>query len=233
MSIPRNSIPFSGWPSITDVPCPLSGCCGILRWAEAGYVPGYRICDGTTKHHFELRRHAADGDGLLAPNGRKARGYRTRAIRAAALGLAEKARISQDVNFGRDTARKSRTVLGIRVDACRQCGPVPLAAEHEEMQRLEPELCALAQEIKAALPDCSSLLDVFRDGTCHVYREKNRTSGGFGGTCVLPVGRVLALRGRPFARSEDFEEAAGGPVSGYRSATGYLPDGTIAPALAF
>lgn len=33
-----------GWPGVTDVPCP-RGCGGTLRWAEAGYVPGYRICD--------------------------------------------------------------------------------------------------------------------------------------------------------------------------------------------
>ena len=32
------------WASVTDVPC-LSGCGGFVRWAEAGYVPGYRICD--------------------------------------------------------------------------------------------------------------------------------------------------------------------------------------------
>jgi hypothetical protein len=37
------------WQAVTDVPCP---CCktGTIRWAEAGYVPGYRICDGCGKH---------------------------------------------------------------------------------------------------------------------------------------------------------------------------------------
>ena len=37
------------WQAVTDVPCP---CCktGTVRWAEAGYVPGYRICDGCGKH---------------------------------------------------------------------------------------------------------------------------------------------------------------------------------------
>lgn len=33
-----------GWESITDAPCP-RGCGGTVRWAEAGYVPGYRCCD--------------------------------------------------------------------------------------------------------------------------------------------------------------------------------------------
>jgi hypothetical protein len=37
------------WAAVTDVPCP---CCdgGTIRWAEAGYVPGYRICDGCGRH---------------------------------------------------------------------------------------------------------------------------------------------------------------------------------------
>jgi hypothetical protein len=30
------------WDSETDVPCPRCGCQGTIRWAEAGYVPGYR-----------------------------------------------------------------------------------------------------------------------------------------------------------------------------------------------
>lgn len=33
------------WPSVTDVPCPRCAT-GVVRWAEAGYAPGYRICDG-------------------------------------------------------------------------------------------------------------------------------------------------------------------------------------------
>jgi len=32
------------WRSVTDVPCPRCKL-GIVRWAEAGHVPGYRICD--------------------------------------------------------------------------------------------------------------------------------------------------------------------------------------------
>lgn len=32
------------WGAVTDVPCPRCTT-GIVRWAEAGYVPGYRVCD--------------------------------------------------------------------------------------------------------------------------------------------------------------------------------------------
>lgn len=37
------------WVNVTDIPCPLN-CSGIIRWHEAGYVSGYRICDKCKKH---------------------------------------------------------------------------------------------------------------------------------------------------------------------------------------
>lgn len=35
------------WATVTDVPCPRCAALlgGQVRWAEAGYVPGYRVCD--------------------------------------------------------------------------------------------------------------------------------------------------------------------------------------------
>jgi hypothetical protein len=48
------------WSAVTDVPCPLDSCDGMLRWAENGYVPGYRICDHCGRHYL------AAGD-LTAP----------------------------------------------------------------------------------------------------------------------------------------------------------------------
>ena len=42
------------WANITDVRCP--ACLeGIIRWHEAGYVPGYRICDGCGRTFFARR----------------------------------------------------------------------------------------------------------------------------------------------------------------------------------
>jgi len=40
----------SYWLTVTDVPCPVTGCKGTIRWYEAGYVPGYRICDHCRRH---------------------------------------------------------------------------------------------------------------------------------------------------------------------------------------
>ena len=39
------------WAAVTDVPCP-SACGGLVRWAEAGHVPGYRICDTCGRHYL-------------------------------------------------------------------------------------------------------------------------------------------------------------------------------------
>lgn len=36
------------WQAVTDVPCP--ECGGTIRWHEANYVPGYRICDQCRRH---------------------------------------------------------------------------------------------------------------------------------------------------------------------------------------
>jgi len=38
------------WTNVTDIPCPLNSCDGVIRCAEAGYVPGYRICDKCKRH---------------------------------------------------------------------------------------------------------------------------------------------------------------------------------------
>lgn len=40
------------WSAVTDVPCPVPTCEGVLRWAEAGYSPGYRICDQCKRHYI-------------------------------------------------------------------------------------------------------------------------------------------------------------------------------------
>jgi len=44
------------WKAVTDVPCP-SCEKGTVRWHEAGYVPGYRICD-KCKNHFLAKGNA-------------------------------------------------------------------------------------------------------------------------------------------------------------------------------
>ena len=48
------------WHAVTDVPCPLPSCPGIIRWYEAGYVPAYRICD-------QCQRHFLGGGTSAAP----------------------------------------------------------------------------------------------------------------------------------------------------------------------
>ncbi len=50
------------WASVTDVPCPL--CPGTIRWHEAGFVPGSRICDGCGRF-FQARGSIEGGVTLV------------------------------------------------------------------------------------------------------------------------------------------------------------------------
>jgi hypothetical protein len=56
------------WLSVTDVPCP---CCeeGLIRWAEAGYVPGYRICENCGRHF--MAKGTLDAPTLLRVGNRR------------------------------------------------------------------------------------------------------------------------------------------------------------------
>lgn len=56
------------WRAVTDVPCPACKM-GTIRWAEAGYVPGYRICDGCGRHF--LARGTKDAPTLLRVGDRR------------------------------------------------------------------------------------------------------------------------------------------------------------------
>lgn len=58
------------WPAVTDVPCPAQ-CGGSVRWAEAGYVPGYRICDRCGRHW--LAGGTADAPTLRRMGSRRSR----------------------------------------------------------------------------------------------------------------------------------------------------------------
>lgn len=67
------------WRAVTDVPCPALKCDGTIRWAEAGYVPGYRICDGCGRHF--LARGSAEAPTLLRMGSRRKGFYFTRLAR--------------------------------------------------------------------------------------------------------------------------------------------------------
>jgi hypothetical protein len=58
------------WPAVTDVPCPVCDV-GYIRWAEAGYAPGYRICDGCGRHF--LAAGTATAPTLLRFRSRRSR----------------------------------------------------------------------------------------------------------------------------------------------------------------
>ena len=51
------------WRVVTNVPCPAAGCAGLIRWAEANHVPGWRICDGCGRHY--LAQGTGDAPSLI------------------------------------------------------------------------------------------------------------------------------------------------------------------------
>ena len=59
------------WSAVTDVTCPGCGR-GHVRWAEAGYVPGYRICDRCGGHYL-ARGNSANPTLIRFPGCRSAR----------------------------------------------------------------------------------------------------------------------------------------------------------------
>lgn len=63
-AMPERS-PWDEWAAVTGAPCP--ACGAPLAWAEAGRVPGYRICGRPTHPHHWLWR-----DDVLAPAERDA-----------------------------------------------------------------------------------------------------------------------------------------------------------------
>jgi hypothetical protein len=49
------------WASVTDIDCPVCDD-GIVRWDEAGYVPGHRTCD---KCHVHFMAKELSGQPIL------------------------------------------------------------------------------------------------------------------------------------------------------------------------
>ena len=66
------------WLAVTDVPCPVCET-GTVRWAEARYIPDYRICDGREAHFF------ARGTAVRPMLGE--RSFRWRGLTAAGIRL--------------------------------------------------------------------------------------------------------------------------------------------------
>jgi hypothetical protein len=52
----------AGREQVNEIPCVQAHCPGLLRWPEAGYLPGYRVCDCCGHHYaFDARRPTVRG----------------------------------------------------------------------------------------------------------------------------------------------------------------------------
>jgi hypothetical protein len=78
--------PHDYWLSVTDVPCPLCDT-GSIRWYEAGFVPGARICDACGK--FFLAKGSIKEGARLIRDSRFDRSPRCIQNRPPHLGLPE------------------------------------------------------------------------------------------------------------------------------------------------
>lgn len=80
---------ISSWEQITDVPCPRE-CGGMLRWDEAGHVPGYRTCEACHAHYL-----GSPGSTLVRQPGR-ARRVTAKTMHGLASAQDANKRVAQD-----------------------------------------------------------------------------------------------------------------------------------------
>lgn len=177
--------------TITDIPCRVAHCPGLLRWAEAGYVPGYRICDCCGSHY------AVVGDALKIHRRRRpspAKIARMHGIRTAAARAQDAAddRAAMD-EAARMTARWNEPAdapsVGVHgpgsVDVAPYYGDATVARLPEDYQALiarAAELTRMARVSSArwyrAEVGPPKILAATRDGT-HVFVYQ--TMGGCAG----------------------------------------------------
>lgn len=191
------TITMQSWDDITDVRCPAPRCPGMLRWAEAGHVPGYRICDGSRHHHWELdTEHVLRYAGRCSPRP-KASNHRIQAAR-------EQCCLQMERESGERAAGKDIRVWGINISSYQ---PVDTATDRaytdsyrETMASLAPALWAQAQHLSSLLPSCVSLLSLTHDGRALLYRVRG-ADGKFGGTWVVEAHNIRMIPDVPNAEA--------------------------------
>lgn len=179
----------AGWASVTDVTCPFCRV-GILRWAEAGYVPGWRQCDACTAQYL--------GDPATGRLQNKRRGKRVTAQRLAAAQAARQAGIEYlrqiDVKLG--SAAGTRDLGGSWVGPdwhyyqgnVGDLGPDWLGAYNDAWRAgATPEALAVLDEIGQQMPGCVSLSAISRDGQRVNLYHRRRADGLFGGTTIVSI----------------------------------------------
>lgn len=202
---------FSGdWATITDVPCPCSGCDGVLRWDEAGYVPGHRRCDGTTQHVFRLEGGVlVHYDSHANPHGPPDRQAERRQL------------VAEDRRAAAAAAVDAVGIDGINVSAYwinQGCGygtPEAPQAYRGRLHEVEPELIAEWERLTSLLPPSVASLSVFRDGQVMLYRNGVRSQELHGGTWLVDAAAIVAGRQNELAATY-FERI--GAERGYRVA---------------
>lgn len=195
-----------GWASITDVGCPFCKV-GLLRHAEAGYVPGWRQCDACTAQYL--------GDPATGRLVNKRRGKRVTAQRIAAVERArQEAREHQErIDVALGTAAGTRDLAGSYLGAdwhhysgnIGDLGVTWLRAYSTAWRAgATPEALAALDSVAPLMPSCVQISAISRDGKQVNLYHRRRANGLFGGTSIVSLeGLLRALTSYPEARNSD------------------------------
>lgn len=199
----------TGWEQVTDIPCVVAGCQGLLRWAEAGYVPGYRICD-CCGSHYSLQDCGHLGKGLKIE-----RRFRPSPTKIAKMHVARGTAQKASAKFQRDWLSKNTEKLNARwvatAETCSHglCVNIPWedtsSASGCLIEEITPDFAALiktcwvlTQQLRAASGDFGAqILNATRDGKYVMAYQVNATYGAWDGWWDVEALREAMAAGWP------------------------------------
>lgn len=179
-----------GWASVTDVPCTYCHV-GILRWAEAGRVPGWRECDACGAQYL---CDPATGQRKCMRRGRRVTARRLAEVRAQREAAARTAS-ERDARLGREAAERD---LGGSYHGDDYHAFSPFRPDgayrraYEDTWRAGATPAAIDVIARVSLPDCAELVAVRRDGRAVVVFNKRRADGLSGGTWTAATEALIA-----------------------------------------
>ena len=203
-----------GWDQVTDIPCIIAGCPGLLRWAEAGYVPGYRICDCCGSHY------ALADCGDCAKGLKIERRMRPSPAKIAKLHVARGTAQKAAEKFERDWLVKNTVEHNARwaaiAETCSHglCVNIPwedtssasgclIEEITPDFARLIKSCWVLTQQLRASSGDFGAqILHATRDGKYVMAYQVNATYGAWDGWWDVEALREAMAAGWPLPRQK-------------------------------
>ena len=198
-----------GWDQVTDIPCGVAGCPGLLRWAEAGYVPGYRICECCGSHY------ALADCGDCAKGLKIERRFRPSPTKIAKMHVARGTAQKASAKFQRDWLVKNTVKHNARWAAIAEkcshglCVNIPwedtssasgclIEEITPDFARLIKSCWVLTQQLRASSGDFGAqILNATRDGKYVMAYQVNATYGAWDGWWDVEALREAMAHGWP------------------------------------